>query len=114
MQACVLNRLNRQDEKMNYVACQMKIGSDVTHRECVEALGWSYDEIVECAESDFALRQQLGYEIITNQHLIVTNWVPTVIYNGELDDMSITRDAPPLKTILCTLIDTHQSCVFPF
>ena len=40
----------------------MQAGADRSHRTCVEAFGVSWNEIVQCVESDFATNQQLEYE----------------------------------------------------
>lgn len=51
---------------MSYVACQMaRLQPD--HQPCVEAFGISFDEILQCVESEFATRQQLDYEQITRE-----------------------------------------------
>lgn len=47
----------------------MSADADRSHRTCVEALGFSWDEIAQCAQSDFATNQQLEYEKISGNFL---------------------------------------------
>jgi hypothetical protein len=98
-------------QQVAYVGCQMTSGSDRTHQACVEAFGVSYEEILQCVESDFATNQQLGYEQITTPVLTETNWVPTIVYNGKITEFSHTGNAPALKEVLCSLIhNTNPVC----
>lgn len=104
--------LRDQDTQVAYVSCQMQTGADRTHQACVEAFGVNWNEILQCVESSFAVKQQLGFERITNPVLQSTNWVPTVIYNGQLTDYSHTGNSPPLKDIICSLISNNNpSCL---
>lgn len=52
---------------MAYVACQMRIGADPTHQECVEEAGYFWFYIYECAQGDFAVRQMLTFEQMTGE-----------------------------------------------
>lgn len=89
----------------------MAAGSDRTHRVCVEQFGFNFDEIAECAQSDFAVRQQLQFERLTTPVLQTTNWVPTVLYDGKITDYSHTGRSPALKDVLCELLhDTNPAC----
>lgn len=89
----------------------MVTGADRTHQACVEAFGVSWPEILQCVESEFATKQQLEYEQITAPVLQVTNWVPTIIYNGQLTSDSHTRDGRPFQVVICEMIQNkHPSC----
>jgi hypothetical protein len=89
----------------------MTVGTDKTHQTCVEAFGVPWNEILECAASEFATNQQLSYEQITASVLAQTNWVPTVAYNGKISPLSHTGNAPPLKEVLCGMIyNTNPAC----
>lgn len=109
----------------------MRADADRSHRACVEAFGVSWDEIEQCTGSDFATNQQLDYEKITGElslsanlkcfiksHLSILapviaqfNWVPTIVYNGQISEISHTGRAPPLKEILCDFIhNTNPAC----
>lgn len=54
-------------QQVDYVSCQMVTGADRTHQACVEAFGVSWNEILQCVESEFATSQQLEYERITSK-----------------------------------------------
>ncbi|CRK98817.1 CLUMA_CG012046, isoform A [Clunio marinus] len=111
VQGCMLSRILDQDTQFAYLSCQMVIGADRTHQTCVEQFGFDWNEIVQCTQSEFATRQQLGYEQITTPVLQQTNWVPTIAYNGRIDENSIGGRAPPLKELLCDLIyNTNPAC----
>lgn len=111
VQGCMLSRLPHQDTQVSYVACQMQFGSDRSHQTCVEAFGVSWQEILQCVQSDFGTKHQLGYERITGPVLQQTSWVPTVVYNGQLTDYSHTGNSPPLKDILCQLCsNSNPAC----
>lgn len=101
-----------QIKQLEYVACQMAPAADRTHQACVQSFGGvSWDEILQCAESEFATNQQLQYEQITAPVLTQTNWVPTIAYDGRVTEFSHTGRAPPLKEILCDLIyNTNPAC----
>jgi hypothetical protein len=55
---------------MSYVACQMAT-VERTHQPCVEAFGVSFNEILQCVESEFATRQQLEFEQITRESFLL-------------------------------------------
>jgi len=111
VQGCMLARIPDQDSKFDYISCQMVTGADRTHRECVEAFGMSWEEIAQCAASDFATNQQLEYERISTPVIQHFNWVPTVVYNGQITDISHTGRAAPLKEIICDFIhNTNPAC----
>lgn len=98
-------------QQLSYVACQMRFGADRTHKPCVESFGASWEEILQCVESDFSTNQQLEYERSTTPVLAQTSWVPTVVYNGKITEFSHTDNAPPLKDVLCNLIhNTNSAC----
>lgn len=86
---------------MQYLRCQMQTGADRTHRACVEQFGFVYDSMLECAESEWAYNMQLSYEQITTPQLIKTNWVPTILYNGQTTKDSHTGKSPVLRNVLC-------------
>lgn len=108
----------------------MQFEADRTHQTCVESFGVSWNEILACVQSDFATNQQLGYEQVTCEcftfrlernfefllHILApviaeTNWVPTIAYNGAIDELSHSGRAPPLKEILCDKIyNTNPAC----
>lgn len=111
----------------------MQFGADRTHQACVESFGADWNEILACVQSDFATNQQLGYEQVTcecfsfySKHVVWflflyilfiapviadTNWVPTIAYNSEINALSHSRDAGPLKDILCGKIhNTNPAC----
>jgi hypothetical protein len=83
----------------------MQIGADRDHRSCVEAFGVSYNDILQCVASQQATEQQLAYEVITMPVLQNTNWVPSVLYNGQLTEYTSAgrQGVPQLITILCEL-----------
>lgn len=81
----------------------MSPGTDLTHRACVEEFGFSWDEIVTCSNSDFAVQTLLEWERISAPVMAITDWVPTVAYNGEVNELSAIG-APPLRDILCTFV----------
>lgn len=98
-------------QKVAYVGCQMRLDSDRTYQTCVEEFGFSWNEILQCAQSESATSQQLDYEQISVPVMEVYNWVPTVAYNGKVTELSHTGRAPPLKEILCDLIyNTNPAC----
>lgn len=89
----------------------MATGADRSHKTCVEAFGVSWDEILQCVESEFATRQQLDFEKHTTPVITQTNWVPTIVYDGKINELSHTGNAPPLKDVLCGLIyNTNPAC----
>lgn len=89
----------------------MTFGSDASHQPCVEQFGVPWAEILACTDSDFATNQQLTYEKHTKPVVDNTNWVPTIVYNGEITDFSNTGKAPALKEVLCSLIyNTNPAC----
>lgn len=89
----------------------MRFGADRTHKPCVESFGVSWEEILQCVDSDFSTTQQLGYERSTTPVITQTNWVPTVVYNGKLNEYSHTGKAPAIKEVLCNLIqNTNSAC----
>jgi hypothetical protein len=57
-------------QQMNYVACQMA-ALERSHQPCVEAFGVSFNDILQCVESEFATRQQLEYEQITRERFLL-------------------------------------------
>lgn len=98
-------------QQVQYVSCQMQFNADRSHRACVEAFGVSWDEILQCVQSDFATNQQLGFEQITAPVLAQTKWVPTIAYNGKINELSHSGRAPPLKKIICDFIyNTNPAC----
>jgi hypothetical protein len=98
-------------QQVEYVSCQMVAGADRSHRACVEAFGVPWNEILQCVQSEFATSQQLEFEQSTAPALALTNWVPTIAYNGKVTEISHTGNAPPLKNILCDLIyNTNLAC----
>ncbi|KAL7035430.1 hypothetical protein ACKWTF_008363 [Chironomus riparius] len=101
VQGCMLSRMPHQDTQVSYVTCQMQVGADRTHKACVEAFGVSWDEILQCVQSDFATKQQLGFERISGPVLQNTRWVPTIAYNGQITEYSHSGNSPPLKDVLC-------------
>lgn len=107
----MLSRIADQDTRVDYVACQMQFGADRAHRKCVEAFGVSYDEIAQCARSEYGANLLQGFEGVTGQVLQHTNWVPSIIYNQQISELSHTGNAPPLKDIICSFIsNSHTAC----
>jgi hypothetical protein len=88
----------------------MKKGSDRNHRFCVENFGFNYDEIKACAQSDFAVQQQLEFEKFTSSVLFETNWVPTVLYNGKITKYSHTGTSPALSDVFCEFFFAMPVC----
>lgn len=88
----------------------MQFNSDRDHRSCVEAFGVPYSEILQCVNSQQAINQQLEYEKITIPVLQNTNWVPSVLYNGQLTQYSSAgrSGVPQLIEILCQLCDNNN------
>ena len=95
---------------MAYVACQMaSVSAD--HQPCVESFGISWNDITQCVASDFATRQQLGYEQVTLPVLEVTDWVPSIAYNGRITELSRADRDYQLKEIICNFIyNTNPAC----
>lgn len=54
---------------MEYVACQMRSGSDPTHQACVEETGMLFYHVEECAAGDFAIKQMLTFEQMTGKNV---------------------------------------------
>lgn len=88
----------------------MKSGADRTHRTCVEAFGFEFNSILECAENSYTYMQQMDFERLTTPMLKETNWVPTILYNRRLTKDSHTGQSPNLKNNLCELFGTHPLC----
>jgi hypothetical protein len=108
----MLSKIRDQDTQVAYAGCQMQFDADRTHRTCVEAFGVSWNEILNCAGSDFANNQQLEFERITKPVLSQTNWVPSVIFNGQLNEYTrYSSSTPPLKDIICAFIsNSNPAC----
>jgi hypothetical protein len=57
-------------------------------------------------EADFLLLSHFVVPVLEH-----TDWVPTIAYNGKIEEFSHTGRAPPLKEILCELIhNTNPAC----
>lgn len=112
---------------MEYIACQMTNPIEASHETCVGAIPMLWYPILECASYDTSENQQLTFERISSKItnaiklfqtkitflisapiLDSTVWVPTVLYNGKLVDNSITRDAPPLRDVICAYINNDN------
>lgn len=109
----MLSRFPDQDFQVAYVACQMqfvdgKINAD--HQHCVEAFGVNYNEILQCVQSQQATQQQINYEAITKPVLEYTNWVPSVLYNGQITEYTSAgrTGVPQLIDILCQLCSNNN------
>lgn len=110
----MLSRLRDQDLQVAYVTCQMQFTADginADHQRCVEAFGVNYNDILQCAASQQATEQQLGYEKITLPVLQNTNWVPSVLYNGQITEYTSAGRAgvPLLLDILCQLCSNNNA-----
>lgn len=47
----------------------MQFGAAVSHQPCVEAAGFNFAEILETANSEAAIRQQLNLESLSREFL---------------------------------------------
>lgn len=89
----------------------MRSGADRTHRQCVESFGFSYNDILACAENEETYGQQMRFEQLTTPALTVTGWVPSVLYNGRLTANSHTGRSPNLRNTLCeSNLNTNSVC----
>lgn len=90
----------------------MSPGTDVSHRTCVEQFGVEWSEIEECMVSDETIAQQLGFESRSIPIMQITDWVPSIVYNGVPDENTDARESAPLRDILCTFIENSTPACF--
>lgn len=79
----------------------MRGTADTTHRECVEEFDLSYDDMLECAESAATDAQMLRFEQLTTPVMRITDFVPTILYNGRLTSNSHPVLSPNLRANIC-------------
>lgn len=90
----------------------MSPGTDISHQTCVERFGFEWSEIQECISSGEEWEQQLDFERRSIPIMEITDWVPSIVYNGVPDENTDARVSAPLRDILCALVENSTPACF--
>lgn len=72
---------------------------------CVKQFGFSWNEILDCVNSDAATQQQLHFEELTMPVLSIRYGVPTITLNGKIPDYASGKS---LLEFLCEIVDNPK------
>jgi len=119
LQLCGLHQICRNERaQVDFVACEMRMpfNLNATRPECSELVGINWDDVTHCINNGFARQLKLDAERRTHRVTYpYPDFVPTIVYNGEFDQVLQDRSLRELGTVICEQINNvHPSCANKF